>query len=245
MNLDTTSAPLLACLLRQNKHLTELSLRKNELTGDAIQIIVEDGLVRNQTLTKLQLSYNPVGDDGAKHLIAGLGQNTRLRELCLTQTEIWREGCLAFAQALPLMKGLRKLSMDGNEMEECGNEMFKSLEKNMVIHQVVEGLPRLLRGPEKDTWIQIDLLLRTNKANRRILVEPCMPSNLLPRVLQSATSQPDALYCLLRGMPSAWTQASRPSAAPAPLQKPLKATLAPNSCFDLQPIIAAMGSASV
>jgi Ran GTPase-activating protein (RanGAP) involved in mRNA processing and transport len=233
MNLDITFAPMLAHLLRQNKHLTELSLRKNNLTGDAIQIIVEDGLVRNQTLNKLQLSYNPVGDDGAQYLIAGLRQNTRLRELCLTQTEIWREGCLSFALALPTIKGLRKLSLDGNEMGECGNEILKSLEKNMVMHQVVEGLPRLLRGTEKNTWIQADLLMRMNKANRRVHTEPGMPSNLLPRVLQSATSQPDVLYCLLRGMPGALAQSA------APLQKSVN-----TRCFDSDPLIASMGPAS-
>jgi Ran GTPase-activating protein (RanGAP) involved in mRNA processing and transport len=209
MNLDITSAPMLARILRQNKHLTELNLRKNNLNGDCIQVIVQDGLLRNQTLTKLQLSFNPVGDDGAKHLIAGLRRNTGLRELCLTQTEIWREGCLAFAQALHSFENLRKLSLDGNEMGdcvECGDAILKSLEKNMVLHQVVEGLPCLLRGPEKNTWIQIDLLLRMNKAKRRVLVEPCMPLNLLPRVLHSAVGQPDVMFCLLRGMPSAWTQ---------------------------------------
>ena len=248
MNLDITSAPMLARILRQNKHLSELSLRKNNLTGDSIQVIVQDGLLRNQTLTKLQLSYNPVGDDGAKHLIAGLRQNTGLRELCLTQTEIWREGCLAFAQALPAFKGLHKLSLDGNEMGECvecGSAILKSLDKNMVLHQVVEGLPRLLRGPEKNTWIQIDLLLRMNKANRQVFIEPCVPSNLLPRVLYSATSQPDVLYCLLRGMPNAWAQAPQPRPSAAPLQKPPpKAALAQTCCFDSHPLIVSQGSAN-
>jgi Ran GTPase-activating protein (RanGAP) involved in mRNA processing and transport len=247
MSLDITSAPMLARILRQNKHLTELSLRKNNLTGDCFQVIVQDGLIRNQTLTKLQLSYNPVGDDGAKHLIAGLSQNTGLRELCLTQTEIWREGCLAFSQALPTFKGLRKLSLDGNEMGdcvECGSAILKSLEENVVIHQVVEGLPRLLRGPQKSTWIQIDLLLRMNKAKRRVLVEPGVPSNLLPRVLHSATSQPDVLYCLLRGMPNAWAQEAPQSAAP--LQKGPKTddTLTNTSCFDTHPLIVSQGPAS-
>lgn len=251
MNLDITSAPMLARILRQNKHLTELSLRENNLNGDCIQVLVEDGLLRNHTLTKLQLSYNPVGDDGAKHIITGLRKNTRLRELCLTQTEIWREGCLAFARALPTIKGLHKLSLDGNEMGdsfECRDAILKSLEENMVIHQVVEGLPRLLRGPHKNTWIRIDLLLRMNKAKRRVLVEPSMPFNLLPRVLQTATAQPDVLYCLLRGMPSAWAQhvPQPPLSAAPPFQKPpaAKATLAPNSCFDSCPLIVSQGPAS-
>jgi Ran GTPase-activating protein (RanGAP) involved in mRNA processing and transport len=210
MNLDIASAPMIARILRENKHLTELSLRKNNLASDSIKVIVEDGLVRNHTLTKLQLSYNPVGDSGARHLIAGLRRNTRLRELCLTQTEIWYGGCAAIFVALPTFKGLRKLSLDGNDMDGFENVILKSLEKNMVIHQVVEGLPRLLRGKEKEAWIQIDLLLRMNKAKRRVLVEPCLPPKLLPSVLHSATSQPDVLYCLLRGMPHAWA----PSAAP-------------------------------
>lgn len=206
MNLDIISAPMIARLLKKNKHLTELGLSKNDLNGAAIQVIVHSGLVRNQTLRKLFLSGNPVGDDGAKHLITGLCRNTTLRELSVSHGEIWREGCRVFAEALPTFKGLRKLTMDGNEMEACGKELLASLETNMIIYQVLEGLAQLVRaGPDKNIWIQIDLLLRMNKANRRVLADPGMPLTMLPRVLHSA-SQPDVLYCLLRGMPGVLSQ---------------------------------------
>jgi Ran GTPase-activating protein (RanGAP) involved in mRNA processing and transport len=202
MNLNLQSAPLLARLLRDNKNVTKLGLRRNDLTSDAVAVLVQDGLLFNQTLTELQLSCNPVGCQGAAHLIAGLRQNTTLRDLCLTRTEIWRPGCRAFVEALPDFLGLRKLSLDGNEMQDFGPEILVALQRNKVLYQIFEGLATFFKGNDAGLWTQVDLLLRMNKSSRRVLDAPSgVLLGLLPLVFQTATSQPDVLFCLLTSLP--------------------------------------------
>jgi hypothetical protein len=230
MNLSVEVAPQLARLLRTTKLLTELSLRENNLDSAAIQVVVQDGLAHNHSLTILQLSSNPVGNDGAQHLAECLEQqNSTLQELCLQQTQIGRQGCLALCDALfstTTTTSLRRLVADGNEMEACGPALLQALARNVTLTTVLLCIPRLVQEEQStttamrggsssntNTWAQIDLLLRLNKAKRRVLVEKTNVNPLLlPLILESAaiSKQADVLYCLLRAMPDALT--GRPKA---------------------------------
>ena len=56
-------------LLHANKCLTELDLSANRLGGEASMVIAE-ALKYNVGLKRLNLSDNPLGEDGMRHMMA-------------------------------------------------------------------------------------------------------------------------------------------------------------------------------
>jgi hypothetical protein len=201
MSLGPENAASIASMLASNHTLVELSLRHNDLNGDALELAVE-GLETNQTLETLLLSHNPVGDDGAKYLCQALQVNKSLRKLCLIQSEIWDEGILAITQGLGRFHSLERLHLDGNNKVDA-SIMLASLEQNVRVHHVLDTLPQLIQDdPQAHEWKKIDLLLRMNKAKRRVLIEQNVPAGVLPLILSGANSQQDVLYELLRQMPN-------------------------------------------
>jgi len=199
----------LSTILANNENLVELSLRKNDFSGEDIGIMMKNGC----SLSSLYLSNNPIGDDGAKHLVSSLQDNSTLRELCLVHTDLWRDGCLSIIHGLQnrsFARGLRKLQLDGNEAEECAAELLKALKTNVTIERVLLGIGYLKHCyHQQELWKRIDFYLRWNQTKlRRVLVEddPGVPVEVLPRLLATqntdgaAAKQPkcDVLYEFLR-----------------------------------------------
>jgi Ran GTPase-activating protein (RanGAP) involved in mRNA processing and transport len=199
MQLSGMQADALALLLAKNKHLQKLSLRKNNLNGlgSAMQWIMS--LKENKTLKNLDLSHNPLGDDGAKVVVAALQHNATLTTLCLISCEILQPGCECIAQGIASFPGMRHLSVDGNSMEQCGEQLEASLAcDNIFLCHVLCGLPRLLAQEDAsaDVWKRIDFYLRLNKANRQLLcVADRVPDLFLPHLLKGAVAaEPDVLF---------------------------------------------------
>jgi len=207
MELGTAHALHLGTMIGTNQHLEELQLEKNNLQGSCVERILlggegNGGLIRNNTLRSLSLSSNPVGDDGARHVVQAFRSNSTLHTLHLVDCEIWRRGCESIVlegfptwvgARNPCVGGLREITLDGNDIEECGQTILHVLQTNQTcsIFRMLNTLPRLIREEEAaddegtSIWKRVDLLLRSNKANRRFLVqdtnEVCLP--LLPAVL--------------------------------------------------------------
>lgn len=209
LDFDHQHAPGLALLLANNTHLRSLSLHRNNLTGDAIEKMVYDGLVKNATLRKLSLSHNPVGDDGARHLVVGLQNNETLQELKLVECEIWQSGTSDLVQSLPKYRGVKRLSLDRNEVGHCGFELLTSLQQNVNVVHVLDTLPRLLQleqhfveGVRMRTWTLVDWHLRMNRNKRRFLTETEFCPSLVPVVYGHASADPSTLYHFLRQAPA-------------------------------------------
>jgi len=204
LSLCRDHASDLAQLLETNRHLQELSLAKNDLNADAVQILMQKGIAKNDALESLSLPYNPIGDDGVAHLVFGLQVNTTLRTLNLFSCEIWEDGCRAFARGLATFDGIRHVNLDGNELESCGDELFESLQRNVRIESISQMLPRMLKNEDTPgVWHKNDLYFRMNKAKRRYVLEDNLSRSLLPDILSSggATDQPDVLFQLLCQVP--------------------------------------------
>jgi len=210
LNLDQTKLGSkhgddIARMIQANTSLIELSLRKNDLTADAVRAIFEVGIVNNTTLESLGLQHNPVGDEGADYIVAGLKKNGTLKTLNLMECEIWHGGCSAIARGISSFEGIQHLTLDGNEIEDCAQEILTSLEKNLYIHKIGLNLPRLMRErDDSDSWKRVDLYLKMNKAKRRFIAEDRLAPSLLPEILgcsDGAASQPDVLFQLLREIP--------------------------------------------
>lgn len=168
-----------------------------------MEYICEKGLACNESLRSLDLSFNAIGDDGARSLNAYLQKFSNLRRLCLMECEIWLPGCKAMCVGLAQYKGLRVLYLDGNEVDHVYGEIISSLSFNTKIHHILGTMPRLMQVGEENNraWRQVDFLLRQNKAKRRFLMETNFDQRLLPLILVHANDQPDVMFEFLRQMP--------------------------------------------
>lgn len=208
MNLGLTEAPKLATILQNNRHLTNLSLRANNLNGKAIEILIREGLSKHTSLEHLSLAYNPVGDDGAVHLSTWLTEPSHpkhhLQSLDLEFAEIWHRGCLVLAKSLS-RTACHRLDLDGNDMELCADELLESVRQNMTICHI--SGTAVLAFDDDDIgssmrvkqWKEIECLLRLHRANRMMSISPALP--LWPRVLERWNKDVDVLYYLLSQNP--------------------------------------------
>lgn len=90
-------------LLIEDTPLQHLSLRNNRITAKgclALGKALGDLKTQNRNLTALNLSYNRIDDEGAKHLAQGLRMNRSLMTLSLASNQIGDEGCLAVVGSL-------------------------------------------------------------------------------------------------------------------------------------------------
>jgi len=90
-------------LLIEDSPLQHLSLRNNKITAKGCLTLgktLGDLKTQNRNLTALNLSYNRIDDEGAKHLAQGLRMNRSLMTLSLASNQIGDEGCLAIAGSL-------------------------------------------------------------------------------------------------------------------------------------------------
>ena len=196
LHLEAKHATALADMLRENKHLLELSLRRNDLNENAMDALWHQGMEYNTTLRTLLLSHNPIGDQGAAVIVSSLERNTTatLRRLCLAHCDIWRDGCLAITQGLARIKSLESLNLDGNEMEFYSAELLESLQHNTTLTEVLGFRPAGCKlGDDLARWKEIDLFLRWNKAGRRVL-EETNADCLLPTVLAKNSNELDILF---------------------------------------------------
>jgi Ran GTPase-activating protein (RanGAP) involved in mRNA processing and transport len=215
IGLNEEHVPWLAHLLaNEASQLSELSLRKNNLNAKAVEIIVSHGLCCNSTLRRLNLSENPVGDKGAARLAMCLKDSHSIQELRLVDCDIWRPGCLELALAMPFFSGLTRLSLDGNDVEDCLDQVIEAIKLNFNLVHVLDSLPSLLRLKRRKRqpnggsasvcgqYHVLDFYLRMNRARRRFLIEPILPS-LIPKLFteHGANKDPSILYHFLRRSP--------------------------------------------
>ena len=120
------------------------------------------------------------------------------------------------AECLPQCPNLRRLNLDGNQIETCAAHFLAALQSSYSIVALMDGLPKLLSSKRGDpTWKQVDVLLRANAAKRRFFqAAQDHVDAILPIVLASAAAQqqPDVLFYFFQhlGRPFTAKRASRP-----------------------------------
>jgi hypothetical protein len=192
MSLGASHAPLLASILRTT-NLLELSLRKNNLNGDAMKELFSVPTTRLETLL---LSHNPIGDDGAKYI------RPTMQKLCLAHTEMWSTGVQTLLRNLRDTP-IKYINLDG-VVDDDPALVLDLLQHHVHLEYVIDGMPRLMR--EDDAWKQVDWYLRLNKAGRRVLRSP--GTALLPHLLANKKADADVLFYFLQQLPGATASAS-------------------------------------
>ena len=197
--IDSTDVEGLSKLVANNNVLRSLSLSSNNLDGESIGVLSEIGLRENKSLRKLILSCNPIGDVGAKHLTKLLISNPTIQSLSLVDCEIWSKGCTSIARGLAKMKGLKILIVD-SEWENHADTLLTSMKSNYSLVQLLSDRTAMLMSSDPQ-WKQLGFYLRLNKAKRRILVEPGVPTSLWSQILAENNRDSTILYHFLSHKP--------------------------------------------
>jgi hypothetical protein len=123
-NYYQISSYLLVEALKDNTSLTELNLVKNNIDNIGANVIFKF-LQTNNTITRLSLANNNIRDIG----IVSLENNTSLTMLDLTSNFIANAGVVSLVESIKHNRGLTKLIMMSNIIEDSG-EAFTTLFKN-------------------------------------------------------------------------------------------------------------------
>jgi Ran GTPase-activating protein (RanGAP) involved in mRNA processing and transport len=121
--------------LKNNKNLRELLLYNCGIVADAAKSIA-NGLIHNQSLKRLDLGDNLLGDQGAEY-IAKCIERSNLIDLDLSYAGIGARGAYEIGRMLKNMSGLVSLNLCGNEIL---SNSLKSFGKSIVNHPSLETL---------------------------------------------------------------------------------------------------------
>lgn len=121
-------------VLREYTALKSLSLPSNRMTCTLLKAVLV-GLVRNNTLQKLDLSHNQIGDEGARTLGTVLmKKDIALVYLDLTDNEIGSDGAVELAGALRVNMTIHSCYLKLNRIgDDGGCEIFDALSTNASI----------------------------------------------------------------------------------------------------------------
>ncbi|GBG61909.1 hypothetical protein CBR_g26073 [Chara braunii] len=86
--LDDRGGEHIGIMLRTNKGIVELSM-SNTRAGPNACLVLGEALKHNATLKMLDVSYNPLGEDGGRHLMMGIEDD--LTEMTLKYHELTKE----------------------------------------------------------------------------------------------------------------------------------------------------------
>lgn len=114
---DEGATQLAQLLKAPGNHLTVLRLSGNQITAlGAAQLAQSLANPQSRWLRTLDLTQNPLGDEGVKLLARSLqAQHSQLAALVLQENEIEQGGARALAQALREKNSLRLLDLAGNQ----------------------------------------------------------------------------------------------------------------------------------
>lgn len=127
--LDTFGVVLLFGMLETHRVLEHLDVSENQINDDIAESFGE--LLRcNMHLKSISISENNVGARTAGVVANALLNNTSLLTLEMDSNDIDDNGALAFSQNLPLMRGLRELSLEYNKMTYVGGRALIAAMKN-------------------------------------------------------------------------------------------------------------------
>ena len=91
-----------------------------------------DGVLVKEEKTRLDLSRNNIGPDGAKHIAWSLGDLKNLQYLDLKWNKIGPDGAKDIVESLKKMKNLTTLNLSGNNIGDAGAEHIADSLKELV-----------------------------------------------------------------------------------------------------------------
>eukprot|EP01006_Ploeotia_vitrea_P042690 TRINITY_DN66651_c6_g1_i1.p1 TRINITY_DN66651_c6_g1~~TRINITY_DN66651_c6_g1_i1.p1 ORF type:complete len:755 (+),score=93.87 TRINITY_DN66651_c6_g1_i1:80-2344(+) len=128
-----TGAFEFAMALKENRSLTHLSLNKNDLNKDSGKAF-GDALAHNQTLEKLELGDNSIGDEGVMSICGALKkEKCNMRTLDVSNNKIFDKGGLDIALMLRTNTTLQHLDIRQNNIKVAGEPIAEALKSNKTV----------------------------------------------------------------------------------------------------------------
>lgn len=129
--LGPYSGNAVASCLFQNSCLRLLSLKGCDLNEDSMASL-EYALIKNNGLTSLNLSHNPITSAGVEYICNGLKSNKVLTDLDLSSCSISNGYCIT--KCLALNFALRKINLKQNYLnDEFARQLLVALYSNQKI----------------------------------------------------------------------------------------------------------------
>jgi hypothetical protein len=185
-DVRSENIPALAEALSALSSLESLDVSRNHIDGSSLEILLRRGLAGHESLRRLVLSHNPIGDDGAVHLSeffsssSNSSPTTRIKSLQLVDCDVWSPGCTVLARRLRDFDTLCELVV-GGEWECHLQDVANSLKTNVVLkHLLVVCFEPLQQSSTMET---IEYYLALNRAHRRISNDESLSFKLWPTIL--------------------------------------------------------------
>lgn len=127
--------------LLKNSVLTYLDIEYNNIgKDDNVEGMKSLGelLEKNKVPRAINLTYNPIGDEGCEQLFKGFHKNTTLESLLLSNCNIGLNGIIAISDSLKLNIGLQNLALNKNSNMGADGHLVlaDALEKNTSLKSV-------------------------------------------------------------------------------------------------------------
>jgi len=116
---DTVTLSL-ARMLACNSSLTELGLSKHRMVDSQLETLVSYGLLRNKSITSLDLRANRLSGFSGPQLERLLSEAPHLSCINLASNMLGDSGALALARTMPYCSWLHMLDIRGNNISEQG-----------------------------------------------------------------------------------------------------------------------------
>ncbi|KAF5838112.1 hypothetical protein DUNSADRAFT_3362 [Dunaliella salina] len=116
---DTVTLSL-AHMLACNSSLTELGLSKHRMVDSQLETLVSYGLLRNKSITSLDLRANRLSGFSGPQLERLLSEAPHVSSMNLASNMLGDSGALALARTMPYCSWLRMLDLRGNNISEQG-----------------------------------------------------------------------------------------------------------------------------
>lgn len=129
-------AVAIAKILSHNSELRELNVEWNNFRTAGSFVILNEGLVSNNTIKRFNLAWNGVDDDGGVVLGKIIGENA-IEEIVVSHNKIGPRGAEAIAKGIKSSSALAVLILDDNPLKDEGCiAIIRALRENSTIQRI-------------------------------------------------------------------------------------------------------------
>jgi Ran GTPase-activating protein (RanGAP) involved in mRNA processing and transport len=164
-------AQAVARILSHNSELRELNLEWNHFRTAGSFVILNEGLLFNNTIKRFNLAWNGIDDDGGVVLGKIIGENA-IEEIIVSHNKIGPRGADAIAKGLKSSTALSVLVLDDNPLRDDGCiSIIRALRENGTISRI----SMLQSGCSKKAIEEVSETLRTRQKLKIIIPESLGP----------------------------------------------------------------------
>lgn len=157
--MKISDATALAKTFDATDSLTTVIMQSNMIDDDLLRMLMT-GLIKNNTITYLDVSHNKITNHGARLLSKLLGDNSVITTLDLSDNQIHAEGGRYLARGLRENDALLQLNMRLNRLTDAGCRMLlEGLQDNVTLtnlnmssnemgNQAAQIMATIVRDPE-------------------------------------------------------------------------------------------------